>query len=128
MKRLRAYLSSLILLALAGCMSAYTVRVDTKPEMSVAEVSERLASHYSVLGYHAAQEVFLSDYPLGAWISPQRGFIGHKEVDGALSIWIAPRSQSNDAASVVADLKDIVTSQLPSARVTVHEIRQLELR
>lgn len=115
---------------MSGCISAFSVRVDARPSVDSVTLSHRLSAHYANLGYapdtlsRPTKEV----YTLGRWFSAKRGFIGHAEKEGVLSIWIAPRPQQDNASTVVEDLKKIIAEIAPTAVVTVREARSPDLR
>ena len=130
MKTFICLLLGLLVLFLSGCISAFSVRVDARPAIDTAVLSQRLSAHYASLGYapDTLSRPTKEEFTLGRWFSAKRGFIGHAEKNGVLSIWIAPRPQQDDASTVVEDLKKIISEIAPTAVVTAREARSPDLR
>ena len=120
----------LAMLAQVGCTSAFSLLVDARPESDAVELSKKLASHYSRMGYSAVTtpQSPHDNFRIGRWDSDSRGFIGHAEHEGRLWIWIAPPPRQDDGIKVVEEIKKILTEVAPNAVLKIREARSPDIR
>jgi hypothetical protein len=129
MRQLLAVASVILLLGLTACTSAYSVFVDARPKESAASISQRLGVRYPSIGFERDSYAAAStQFSLGSWYSRGSAGIHHAEREGVLWIWITPPPGSDVAASIVEEVKRIISEIAPEVSVRIVESRSPDLR